>query len=42
LGIPFVKIFGEVLYRANKIDKNFGEDIDVSGFTGNIGLKFHF
>ena len=42
LGIPLVKIFGEFLYRANKIEKNFGEDIDVSGITGNIGLKLHF
>ena len=38
---PF-KIFGEVLYRANKIETNFSEDIDVSGVTGNIGLKLHF
>ena len=38
---PF-KIFGEALYRANKIETKFDEDIDVSGFTGNIGIKLHF
>ena len=42
LGDTFFKIFGEVLYRANKIETNFSEDIDVSGVTGNIGLKLHF
>jgi len=42
LGTQLVKIFGEILYRANKIETNFGGDIDVSGFTGNIGLKIHF
>ena len=42
LGTQLVKIFGEILYRTNKIETNFGEDIDVSGFTGNIGLKIHF
>ena len=42
LGHTPLKIFGEALYRANKIETEFGEDIDVSGFTGNIGLKLHF
>jgi len=42
LGNSPVKIFGEALYRANKIETEFDEDIDVSGFTGNIGLKLHF
>lgn len=42
LGESPLKIFGEALYRANKIETGSGEDIDISGFTGNIGLKLHF
>lgn len=42
LGASPVKIFGEALYRFNEIETNFDEDIDVSGFTGNVGLKLHF
>jgi hypothetical protein len=42
LGIPMFKLFGEGLYRFSTIDSNFGSDIDADGFTGNIGLKFHF
>ena len=42
IGETPLKIFGEALYRANKLETKFGEDIDVSGFTGNIGLKLHF
>ena len=42
LGIPLIKLFGEALYRSAELDKKFGEDIDASGFTGNVGLKLHF
>lgn len=42
LGDSIVKLFGEALYRFNKIETDIGDDIDVSGFTGNIGLKLHF
>lgn len=42
LGETPLKIFGEALYRANKIETELDEDIDTSGFTGNIGLKLHF
>ncbi|MBW1751158.1 MAG: hypothetical protein JRJ37_10785 [Deltaproteobacteria bacterium] len=42
LGIPLVKLFGEAIYRAAELDRKFGEDIDTSGFTGNVGLKLHF
>ena len=42
LGIPLVKLFGEAIYRAAELDRKFGEDIDASGFTGNIGVKLHF
>jgi len=41
IGIPLIKLFGEVIYRTSELDRKFGEDIDVSGFTGNIGLKIH-
>jgi len=38
---PF-KIFGEALYRFNEIKTDYIEDINVSGFTGNVGIKLHF
>jgi len=38
---PF-KIFGEALYRFNEIEVKYFEDISVSGFTGNVGIKLHF
>lgn len=42
LGDSPLKIFGEALYRFNEIKTDHIEDIDVSGFTGNMGLKLHF
>jgi len=36
------KLFGEVLYRFNEIETEIGDDINVDGFTGNIGIKLHF
>ncbi len=42
LGIPLFRVFGEALYRFSEINNPFGDDIDVGGFTGNVGLKFHF
>jgi len=42
MGTSLVKLFGEVLYRFATIERNLGEDIDVSGFTGNVGVKLHF
>lgn len=42
LGSSFVKLFGEALYRFAKVDGFFDNNIDVSGFTGNIGVKIHF
>ena len=42
LGSSLFKPFGEVLYRFSDIDDISGENLDVSGVTANIGLKFHF
>ena len=42
LGIPLIKFFGEAIYRAAELDRKIGDDIDTSGFTGNIGVKLHF
>ncbi len=42
LGSPLFKLFGEVLYRFSDMDNLDGEDLDASGVTANIGLKFHF
>jgi len=41
IGLPIFKLFGEVIYRASELDGDYGGDVDVSGFTGNIGLKIH-
>lgn len=41
IGLPIIKVFGEILYRASELDNKFGDDVDTSGFTGNIGLKIH-
>ena len=35
-------LFGEALYRFNELETELGDDIDVSGFTGNVGIKFRF
>lgn len=40
-GSPF-KLFGELLYRFSDIDNIDGHNLDASGVTANIGLKFHF
>jgi len=42
LSIPFFKVFAEAIYRFNEIDSAWGDDPDVSGLTGNVGLKFNF
>jgi hypothetical protein len=42
LGSSFVKLFAEALYRFAELDGIFDNNIDVSGFTGNIGVKIHF
>lgn len=42
LGTSLVKLFGEALYRFAEVDGILSENIDVGGFTGNIGIKLHF
>jgi len=42
IGKSIVILFAEALYRFAEIDTNLGDDIDVSGFTGNVGVKLHF
>ncbi len=42
LGTPLVKLFGEAIYRFAELDGILEESIDVGGFTGNVGIKFHF
>jgi len=42
LGDSNFLLFGEALYRFNELETEFEEDIDVSGFTGNVGLKVRF
>jgi len=37
-----VQFFGEVIYRFQELDGRRGDDIDVSGFTGNVGVRFSF
>lgn len=41
IGTPF-KLFGEFLYRFSDIENIDGHNLDASGVTANIGLKFHF
>lgn len=40
-----VKLYGELMYRFHSIDAIEGdhiEDVDISGWTGNVGLKLSF
>lgn len=38
----FVQFFGEVIYRFQELDGGRGEYLDVSGYTGNAGVRFSF
>ena len=42
LGTRMVKFFVEGLYRFAELDGLLEDKIDVGGFTGNLGIKFHF
>ena len=41
---PFsmVTLFGELVYRSQELDGGRGSAIDVSGMTGNFGVRFSF
>lgn len=39
---PVINLFGEALYRFQELDGGRGSEIDISGLTGNIGLRINF
>lgn len=39
---PIVTLFGELIYRFQELDGGRGSEIDVSGMTGNVGVRFSF
>ena len=39
---PIVTLFGEVVYRFQELDGGRGSEIDVSGMTGNVGMRLSF
>jgi hypothetical protein len=41
LGTSMVKLFGEAIYRFAELDGILEDNLDVGGFTGNIGIKIH-
>lgn len=40
--ISFISLHGEVVYRLQEVDRGHGDNIDVSGITGNLGIKLSF
>ncbi len=42
LGVPLLRLFGELLYRFSSIDTDDRGDISVNGLTVNAGLRLHF
>lgn len=40
--LSFIKLYGEVVYRFQKLDGGYAGDLDVSGYTGNVGMKIYF
>ncbi len=42
LGSPALRLFGEVMYRYSDIDDVDEHNLDASGVSGAVGLKFHF
>jgi hypothetical protein len=41
---PFtlIRLYGEAVYRFQELDGGRGDDIDVSGMTGNVGARILF
>lgn len=42
LGSSLLKVFAEVMYRFSDIDEVDRHNLDASGVSANVGLKFHF
>jgi len=42
LGTSLFKLFAEVMYRFSDLDTVDSHNLDASGVSANIGLKFHF
>jgi len=42
LGTSLFKLFGEIMYRFSDLDTVDSHNLDASGMTANVGLKFHF
>lgn len=40
--LPIVRLFGEAVYRFQELDGGRGGDVDVSGLTGNVGVRVSF
>jgi hypothetical protein len=40
--LSILKLYGEVAYRFQELAGGRGDDIDVSGYTGNLGVKINF
>ncbi|MDR2550250.1 MAG: porin family protein [Desulfobulbus sp.] len=40
--ISFLRLFGEGVYRFQKLDGSRGSDIDVGGLSGNVGIRIYF
>ena len=42
LGTSLFKLFAEVMYRFSDLDTVDSHNLDASGMSANVGLKFHF
>lgn len=40
--VSFLRLFGEGIYRFQELDGSRGSDIDLSGLTGNVGVRISF
>ena len=40
--VSFLRLFGEGIYRFQKLDGSRGSNIDVGGLTGNVGVRIYF
>jgi len=40
--LSIIKLYGEVLYRFQELEGRRGDDLDVSGYSSNFGVKINF